>query len=111
MSLPSRQDNTRYPGGRETYSVTDGNETIVPIVPRAAGANLFVQAVPGAGATAMVYITGADEADLATTTAWQLWDLGAVTSASADLARHVLLPITGIKFTSTGGDSDFFLVD
>lgn len=92
-----------------SYSATIGaaETEILPIPPLDSGAQISVTAIPGANTALVQHTTSSDVSVAAETATWVDWPSGSVTVTTSDVVDS---PITGLKFTATGGDCTFEVV-
>lgn len=96
----------RMLGFTHKSTVADGATEVLLVPPLDSGAHVSVSAIPGAN-TALVEFTTTPDADVAASGVWQEWPDGSVTSTTSN---KVMSPITGLRFSATGGDCSFEVV-
>jgi len=96
----------RFLGFTNFVTVATGETNILAIPPLDAGHQISVTAIPGAN-TAKVEHTTSPDADVAASAVWQDWPSGSVTITTSDIVEG---PITGLRFSATGGQCKFEVV-
>jgi hypothetical protein len=96
----------RFLGFTNFVTVATGDTEILAIPPLDAGHQISVTAIPGSN-TALVEHTTSPDADVAASATWQEWPSGSVTSTTSDT---IVSPVTGLRFSATGGQCKFEVV-
>lgn len=96
----------RFLGYTGFVTVAAGETDILKVPPLDTGHQISVTAIPG-GNTAKVEHTTSPDADVAASAVWQEWPSGSVISTTSDT---IVSPVTGLRFSATGGQCKFEVV-
>lgn len=98
----------QYPGYTHKETVAGGATSDSLVVPPLPGSEkVTITVIPGANSGLVEFTTSPDSEITAATATWHEWPSGTVTQNTID---YIDSPITGLRFSATGGDVDFEVV-
>lgn len=97
----------RFLGWTDYVTVATGETEIIVIPPLDSGHKISVTAIPGSNTALVQHSTSSNADVLADTATWQDWLHGSVMDTKNGV---VISPITGLKFSATGGSCEFEVV-
>lgn len=105
MALAERTG--RFLGFTHSATVEGAATEVLRIPPLDSGAQISVTAIPGANTALVESTTSTDAKVIAGTAVWVAWPQGSVTVTTQDV---ITSPVTGIRFSATGGQCSFEVV-